>query len=173
MTHSQVDPQLASASTAELSQPTHYELLGLHPAASSWEIRSSYRQLSKLYHPDTTQLPVAIAKVKFQQLNEAYGILSSPDKRSLYDLQIGYSRVNVIQAPSDYRLSDQTPTKYYTGPSDRPLSAGEIFALFLLLLTFVGCLCLAIVIAWLRGESAWQLPVGTLNVFAPFLVTIF
>jgi len=53
-------------------------LLGLHPSASAIEIRRAYRELSKRYHPDTTDLPPAIAIVKFQQLNEAYAALSNP-----------------------------------------------------------------------------------------------
>jgi hypothetical protein len=44
----------------------------------------------------------------------------------------------------------------YLDPTDRPLSAGEIFALFILGLTFLGCLLLAIAIGLTRGESAVQ-----------------
>lgn len=126
----------------------YYQILGLHPSASNLEIRRQYRELSKQFHPDTTTLPKAIAKTKFQELNQAYATLSNPDKRSLYDLQIGYSRLNVIQAPPSYNQDNHS---VYTGPSDRPLSAGEIFALFLLLSTFVGCLLLAFVVALVRG----------------------
>ncbi|MEN9871305.1 MAG: hypothetical protein RLZZ171_2297, partial [Cyanobacteriota bacterium] len=63
---------------------SYYSLMGLHPSASNIVIRRSYRQLSKKYHPDTTQLPANVATAKFQQLNEAYAVLSSPEKRSLY-----------------------------------------------------------------------------------------
>ncbi|TVQ48192.1 MAG: J domain-containing protein [Gloeocapsa sp. DLM2.Bin57] len=128
----------------------YYQILGLHPSASNLEVRRQYRELSKQFHPDTTTLPKAIAKTKFQELNQAYATLSNPDKRSLYDLQIGYSRLNVIQAPPSYNQDNHS---VYTGPSDRPLSAGEIFALFLLVSTFVGCLLLALVVAIVRGDS--------------------
>ena len=40
----------------------------------------------------------------------------------------------------------------YIDPTDRPLSAGEIFALFLLGVTFVGCLALVVVIGYTKGE---------------------
>ncbi|ELR97612.1 DnaJ-class molecular chaperone with C-terminal Zn finger domain [Gloeocapsa sp. PCC 73106] len=142
MTQEQVEPQ-----------KTYYAVLGLHPSASTLEIRRSYRELSKRFHPDTTSLPLAIAKIKFQELNEAYATLSSPERRSLYDLKIGYSRINVIQAPPSYSRDDLTPSTIYTGPSDRPLSSGEIFALFLLGGTFVGCLLLAFAIAFIRGGN--------------------
>ena len=41
----------------------------------------------------------------------------------------------------------------YLDASDRPLSAGEIFVLFILGLTIVGCMLLALAIAILRGEA--------------------
>ena len=131
---------------------SYYGLMGLHPSASNIAIRRAYRQLSKKYHPDTTELPPHVATAKFQRLNEAYAMLSSPEKRSLYDLKIGYSRLNVIQAPkwSESNLEQHSRTAYLD-PTDRPLSAGEIFVLVLLGLTFAGCLLLVVVVAYLRG----------------------
>ncbi|MEH2275958.1 MAG: J domain-containing protein [Nostoc sp.] len=142
------------------SKPTYYSLLGLHPSASVIDIRRAYRQLSKRYHPDTTDLPTAIATAKFQQINEAYATLSHPESRLSYDLKIGYSRFGVIQPPSD--LNHPVSRSYdwsksaYLDASDRPLSSGEIFALFMLVLTFVGCLLLAVAIGLTRGEAAFQ-----------------
>ena len=132
----------------------YYDLMGLHPSASTIAIRRSYRQLSKKYHPDTTSLPPNIATAEFQRINEAYAVLSSPEKRSLYDLKIGYSRLNVIQAP-DWSETNAKNKKWsktaYLDPTDRPLSSGEIFVLLLLGLTFVGCLALVLTTAYLRG----------------------
>jgi curved DNA-binding protein CbpA len=130
---------------------SYYGLMDLHPSASTIAIRRAYRQLSKKYHPDTTQLPPSVAVAKFQRLNEAYAVLSSPERRSLYDLKIGYSRLNVIQAPS---WSDSAEKQYsktaYLDPTDRPLSSGEIFMLVLLALTFIGCLALVAIVDYLR-----------------------
>jgi curved DNA-binding protein CbpA len=139
---------------------THYGILGLPPSASPREIRRSYRELSKKYHPDTTLLPLDVAKDKFQEINEAYAILSNPERRSLYDLKIGYSRLNVIQAPLDLNSPNgtydhKTSNSAYLDPSDRPLSSGEIFALFMLVLSFIGCLVLVFIIALIRGDQAW------------------
>lgn len=131
---------------------TYYGLMGLHPSVSNIAIRRTYRQLSKKYHPDTTELPASIATAKFQRLNEAYAVLSSPEQRSLYDLKIGYSRINVIQAPNwSEPNSQQYSRTAYLDPTDRPLSSGEIFVLLLLGLTFAGCLLLVLVVAYLRG----------------------
>jgi curved DNA-binding protein CbpA len=147
--------------TTQKSIPTklansHYAILGLHPSASALEIRRSYRELSKQYHPDTTNLQKEIATAKFQKLNEAYATLSNPERRSLYDLNIGYSRINVIQTPpdldSDVSSHSQRSNSAYLDPTDRPLSAGEIFALFIMGVTLLGCLLLAILVAFLRGD---------------------
>lgn len=140
---------------------SYYTLLGLHPSASPIEIRRAYRELSKRYHPDTTDLPTDSATRKFQQLNEAYATLSNPERRVTYDQKIGYSRLNVIQAPPGLNtpVNQKRPTyssSAYLDPTDRPLSAGEIFALFILGLTFVGCIALAIAIGLTRGDSAFQ-----------------
>ena len=158
-----------TAKTTERKQPassrlanSYYARLGLQPWASPLEIRRAYRELSKRYHPDTTQLPQAIATSKFQQLNEAYATLSSPERRSLYDLHIGYSRINVIQAPQREADSGQRGSSAYLDPTDRPLSAGEIFMLFILGLTFLGCLLLAIAVALTRGDTL-QLPIPASN----------
>lgn len=135
--------------------PTYYNLLELHPSASAQQIRRAYRELSKLYHPDTTKLPASVATAKFQQLNEAYATLSSPERRFAYDLKIGYSRVSVIQSSIDLNRPvaeshSQRRSPAYLDPTDRPLSAGELFALFILGITFVACVGLAVVVGLTR-----------------------
>jgi len=140
-------------------QTSYYALLGLQPGASALEIRRAYRELSKRYHPDTTELPNAIATAKFQQVNEAYATLSNPERRLNYDLKIGYSRLHVIQPPPGLNrpVSRQSQSNSaYLDPTDRPLSAGEIFALFILGLTFLGCLLLVIAIGLTRGDAVFQ-----------------
>jgi hypothetical protein len=139
---------------------SYYGLLGVPPSASVQEIRQAYRDLSKLYHPDTTSLPAAIATTKFQELNEAYATLSSPERRLVYDRKIGYSRIPVVQPLLPLTKPDVqnrvTSSSAYLDPTDRPLSAGEIFALFILGLTFLACLVLAIAIGMTRGDAVFQ-----------------
>jgi curved DNA-binding protein CbpA len=153
-TESSAEPDVQSADSAPA---TYYDLLKLHPSASVQQIRRAYRELSKLYHPDTTKLPAAVAVTKFQQLNEAYATLSSPERRFTYDLKIGYSRVSVIQPSFDLNRPFSESRKFrstaYLDPNDRPLSAGELFALFILGLTFVACLGLVIVAVLTRGDT--------------------
>ncbi len=142
----------------------YYSLLGLHPSASVIDIRRAYRELSKRYHPDTTVLPASEATAKFQQINEAYATLTKPEQRFNYDLKIGYSRFGVIEPPPDLnrpisRSHDKKKSAYLDARDDlsvRPLSSGELFALFMLGLTLVGCLLLALTIGILRGEDTFQ-----------------
>ncbi|NJM96279.1 MAG: J domain-containing protein [Phormidesmis sp. RL_2_1] len=151
----------------QLNGPNYYELLGLKPNASVQDIRRAYRDLSKLYHPDTTQLESAIATVKFQALNEAYATLSSPEKRLTYDLKMGYSRLSVMAVGDSFpagqagaathntkNLGKNYPANAYLDPTDRPLSAGELFALFILGITFVGCLLLVVTLSLTKADIA-------------------
>lgn len=146
-----------SSNVAE--NPSYYELLGVRPNASGQDIRRAYRDLSKLYHPDTTELESAIAVPKFQALNEAYATLSSPEKRLAYDYKIGFSRMSVIQPLPEMgdQSSDSDGKSYssnaYLDPTERPLSAGELFALFILGITFVACLLLVVTLGLAQSAS--------------------
>lgn len=163
--------------TKDCQQGTYYDRLGLHPAASVIAIRRAYRDLSKLYHPDTTQLPPAIAKQAFQELNEAYATLSSPERRLAYDHTIGYSRVAVIRPlPKLYEPSPQYDplASSYLDPNDRPLSAGELFALFILGVTLIGCILLALVVGFIQSSyhtEASLLPLVS-SAFLPSIMSL-
>ncbi|MBE9040210.1 J domain-containing protein [Oscillatoriales cyanobacterium LEGE 11467] len=133
----------------------YYTVLGLHPSASAFEIRRAYRKLSKRYHPDTTELPLSVATPKFQQLNEAYATLGNRERRAVYDERIrhsqaGFPRPSELDRPED--SSSPIRDSAYLDPTERPLSSGEVFVLFLMGLTLIGCLLLAISIAYLRGD---------------------
>lgn len=130
----------------------YYEILGINSRASVTEIRKAYRELSKRYHPDTTQLPKAIATVKFQQLNEAYATLTNPQKRLVYEQKQRYYNNQQERKKSNYNNSNYRNNYAYLDPTDRPLSAGEIFALFVMGLTLIGCLLLAIAIGLTRPD---------------------
>mgnify|MGYP001793891257 CR=1 FL=1 len=155
-------PNAAPGAGTKTQFLTHYQRLGLHPSAGPVEIRRRYRELSKLYHPDTTILPPQEAIAQFQALNQAYSILSNPERRAQYDELMNYSSVNVIRPWSS--LNDDQPgdRSAYLDPIDRPLSSGELFAIFSLLLTFGLCITLAIGVALWRGET-FELPIAVLS----------
>ncbi|KAG0577037.1 hypothetical protein KC19_5G126700 [Ceratodon purpureus] len=57
-----------NASILDQASDSHYTYLGVSSNAELEEIKSAYRRLSKLYHPDSTQLPLEIAAQKFMRL---------------------------------------------------------------------------------------------------------
>ncbi|MEM1367913.1 MAG: J domain-containing protein [Cyanobacteria bacterium P01_H01_bin.15] len=62
----------------------YYEILGIAPQADLEQIKRSYRQLARRYHPDLNPND-KIAEERFKDLTEAYEILSDSDRRSQYD----------------------------------------------------------------------------------------
>ncbi len=78
----------------------YYQSLGVSRSASADEIRSAYRKLAMKYHPDRNQGD-SKAEDKFKEINEAYQVLSDPQKRARYD-QLG-------SAYSDYQRRGGTP----------------------------------------------------------------
>src|SRR6187401_1986353 len=62
----------------------YYETLGVSKTASEDEIRSAFRKLARKYHPDVAK-DKKTAEEKFKQINEAYEVLSDPEKRKKYD----------------------------------------------------------------------------------------
>ncbi len=62
----------------------YYEVLGVQKSAGDDELKKAYRNLAKKYHPDVNPGDKA-AEAKFKEANEAYAILSDPEKRAAYD----------------------------------------------------------------------------------------
>lgn len=71
-------------SSSSASPPDPYRLLGVSRSATAQEIKIAYFKAAKACHPDTNPGDKD-AKVKFQQLAEAYSLLSDPTKRKEYD----------------------------------------------------------------------------------------
>ena len=131
----------------------HYKILGITPWANERQIRSVYRDLSKLYHPDTTKLSSEVSLEKFKELNQAYATLSNPDRRKSYDLSIQFSRsYSVNSQPKE--ITPNQPLSYDNGlPNERPLSSGELFALFIMGFSLIICVGVAIAVSILRGDQ--------------------
>ncbi|MGZ9224672.1 MAG: DnaJ C-terminal domain-containing protein [Anaerolineales bacterium] len=80
----------------------YYKTLGVERKASEAEIRKAYRKLAMQYHPDRNPGDKQ-AEERFKEINEAYQVLSDPQKRTHYD-RIGsdYSSWQRRGAPGDF-----------------------------------------------------------------------
>jgi hypothetical protein len=155
--------------------PTYYALLDLPLTATLEQIRRAYRLKSKLYHPDTTILPPEIAVQKFRDLNTAYDTLSNAERRAGYDkcserrpfgVSISDNEPSVPRSPKS-----RTASVWPLDPTERPLSGGELFALFLLGITFLVCLAIAIILGIARGEMVLQSSTANSSLGVPALVS--
>lgn len=74
-----------------MNKRDYYEVLGVDKNASESDIKSAFRKLAKKYHPDVSKEENAAEK--FKEAQEAYAILSDPEKRKQYD-QFGHNAFN-------------------------------------------------------------------------------
>jgi len=63
----------------------YYGVLGIPKNASDEDIKKAYRKLAMRYHPDRNPGNEKWANEKFKEINEAYGVLGDPQKRTQYD----------------------------------------------------------------------------------------
>jgi len=81
----------------------YYEILGVDRSASQDDLKSAFRNMARKYHPDVNSDPGA--EQNFKEINEAYGILSDPDKRAAYD-RYGHAGVDNMNGMPDFSNFD-------------------------------------------------------------------
>ena len=129
----------------------YYEVLGVSRTANASELRKAFRRLSKLLHPDTTNLPASEAAIKFQEVCDAYEYLGDSILRREYDQMLLDSPKK--KKPEIYNSIDlmNAISKGTKGVDvRRPFSGGELFSLLLLIISILMCLILAIGYAMLK-----------------------
>lgn len=89
----------------------YYKILGVDKNATEKQIKAAYRKLARQYHPDMNPNNPE-AEARFKEINEAYEVLSDPEKRAKYD-QLGADWQRWQRAggrPSDFDWSRWTTT---------------------------------------------------------------
>lgn len=90
----------------------YYEILGVASTATQEEIKTAYREKSKVYHPDAssgvTEEVKKVLEDKFKELNEAYEVLKNPEKRKKYDAEfIMAQKADLIQKISEFAEAEK------------------------------------------------------------------
>ncbi|XP_065857399.1 uncharacterized protein [Euphorbia lathyris] len=71
---------------------SYYSVLGVTSDSSTHDIKQAYRRLAMQWHPDrwarSSSHVLSEAKIKFQQIQQAYSVLSDEKKRALYDMEL-------------------------------------------------------------------------------------
>lgn len=116
----------------------YYKILGVDRSAREDEIKRTYRKLALKYHPDRNPDDKQ-AEDKFKEINEAYQVLSDPEKRARYD-QLGESYTRWQQrggAPGGFNWEDwfaQSGGRRGGGPAGGPggvrVEVGDLGDLF-------------------------------------------
>ncbi|MGI9861803.1 J domain-containing protein [Moorella naiadis] len=103
----------------------YYQILGVKREATPKEIKAAYRRLARQWHPDLhTGKEKQEAEEKFKLINEAYAVLSDPEKRTRYD-RLGAN----WQAGQDFQPPDMGDIHFYTSAGFQP-DAGSDFSDF-------------------------------------------
>lgn len=98
----------------------YYEVLGLKKGSTQDEIKAAYRNLARQFHPDVNKAPDATRK--FNEVQQAYDVLSDDQKRKLYD-QLGPNAFENVSGPQP-GASARAGRTQWGGNSRSPGGAG-------------------------------------------------
>lgn len=110
----------------------YYQVLGVPREAGADDIKKSFRKLARKYHPDVSK--EADAEAHMKEVNEAYAVLSDPEKRAAYDqLGKGYRPGEEFRPPPDWDAGFE-----FSGHGFSPDEAAEFSDFFAQIFGHVG-----------------------------------
>ncbi|XP_044489637.1 chaperone protein DnaJ-like isoform X2 [Mangifera indica] len=136
----------------EQSLPAYYKVLGVTVDSSVEEIKQAYRELAMKWHPDKwTKNPSLLgeAKSKFQQIQEAYSVLSDERKRTLYDVGLYDPAEEEEEGFSDF-VQEMVSLMAQTRKEDKCYSLEELQAMLMEMSEGFGAS------SWLNNEYSVQ-----------------
>lgn len=89
----------------------HYQTLGLSDGATSDEIKSAYRSLVRLHHPDANPQNREASEVLMKEVLTAYAVLSDPAKRTAYDNDLKLRAYEALHSGGKVRVTHHAPTQ--------------------------------------------------------------
>ncbi|MBD3365916.1 DnaJ domain-containing protein [candidate division WWE3 bacterium] len=116
-----------------MANKNYYDILGVSKDASAAEIKKAYKKLAKEHHPDMVDpADKAQAEKRFKEINEAYQVLSDPQKRKMFD-QFGTVNAGFGPQGGGARggFNQQGPFTYtYTTSGSSPFGNVDPFDIF-------------------------------------------
>ncbi|WP_082053713.1 DnaJ domain-containing protein [Gordoniibacillus kamchatkensis] len=95
------------------SNDTYYDILEVSDNATQEEIRKSYRRLALIWHPDKNPDNYEHSTEKFKRINEAYSVLSNPEKRSEYDEKLKFASNETDFRDKEPKIDYETATQIF------------------------------------------------------------
>jgi curved DNA-binding protein len=105
----------------------YYSLLGVARDAPAEAVKKAYRTLARKYHPDVSKEPQAEQRMK--EVNEAYAVLSDPEKRAAYDQLGQHAPGQDFRPPPDWDANMEFSEREFSGAESAQFSDffAEIF----------------------------------------------
>jgi hypothetical protein len=104
----------------------HYQTLGVSENANDCDIKKAYRHKARECHPDRN-MEDALATEKFQQVQQAYEVLSNADRRKFYDLCRLCNRLQTQKIPKSPHVNPiPNESKFLSGLGDALLGASTV-----------------------------------------------
>lgn len=95
----------------------YYKILHVFQNANPDEIKSSYKKLVKKYHPDLYKGDKNFAEQKIKEINEAYDVLSNPEKKLAYDESFYQPAIST----NDYNTPQPTSANFSSREEESPI----------------------------------------------------